>query len=79
MELLEFFKRATALRNAHSVLRVGGYQRVPVVSSDGAALSEIFAFIRWKSSDKDDRGGALALVVFNVSEVAGGLLPVTEF
>jgi len=70
MELLEFFKRATALRNAHSVLRVGGYQRVPVVSSDGAALSEIFAFIRWKSSDKDDRGGALALVVFNVSEVA---------
>uniref|UniRef100_A0A7S0RZY6 Glycosyl hydrolase family 13 catalytic domain-containing protein n=1 Tax=Pyramimonas obovata TaxID=1411642 RepID=A0A7S0RZY6_9CHLO len=74
MDLLDFYKKATNMRQSYRVLRLGGFQRVPVRPSDGnpSMFDELYAFVRWCSSEEGEEEKAesaqtVAVVVFNTS------------
>ena len=78
MDLLDFYKKATNMRQSYRVLRLGGFQRVPVRPSDGnpSMFDELYAFVRWCSSEEGEEEKAesaqtVAVVVLNTSTQPG--------
>ena len=68
LDLLQFYQMATKMRRSHRVLRLGGFQRVPIQPSDDGVASkadELYAFVRWCSHNGEAETQTAAVVVFN--------------